>query len=171
MSTALENLNLEEAKSDELRAVFACIAEATSIDGGPRYSARTCRELTRVIVCRSYAKPVLEMCYFLVAGAALGQKYIDVVWGVSRATPTAFRAHFRRDGMQSDATGILGTKGVRHRDGDVAFDVSFGRMPFLASFIEFSISSLGFEVFDDIVSRLVEWIIFVTFELTIFSQL
>jgi hypothetical protein len=59
MSLSLDALNLEGAKSEALRAAIACIMDATAVDGGPRYSRRVISALTRMIVCRSYAKPTL----------------------------------------------------------------------------------------------------------------
>ncbi len=156
MSTALENLNLEEAKSEELRAVFAGIADATAPDGSPRYSAKICRELIRIIVCRSYAKPVLEMCYFIAATESLGLGYAEAVWGVPRATPAAFRGRYHRYREHAGQVGSLNRVGLRFSHDDVAFNVSYGRLPFLASLIEFAISSLGYEAFDALLVGLMD---------------
>ena len=75
MATVLENLNLGEGKSDALRNALACISEASAADGGPRYSARICRALGSIIVCRIYAKPIMELSYLLVCASARDGQY------------------------------------------------------------------------------------------------
>jgi len=152
MSTALENLTLEEGKSEALRAALACIAESSSADGGPRYSEKVCRELARSIVCRSYAKPLLELSHLLVAASARGGRYEDVFWGVSRASAGEFRRSFMAmDGMREDIR--IGTNAVSHEDGD-GFQISYTRMPFLAALLEFMIMTVGYPAVDDMTGTL-----------------
>jgi len=152
MSTALENLTLEEGKSEVLRAALACVAESSSADGGPRYSEKVCRELARSIVCRSYAKPLLELSHLLVAASARDGRYEDLFWGVSRASAGEFRRSFMalagmRDGI------VIGTNAVTHEDGD-GFQISYTRMPFLAALLEFMIMTLGYPAVDDMTGEL-----------------
>ncbi|WNK01113.1 hypothetical protein L2D14_06720 [Thalassospiraceae bacterium LMO-JJ14] len=143
MSTALENLNLEEGKSDTLRAVFAGIAEATSADGGPRYSAKVSRELARIIVCRSYAKPLLELSHLLVAASAGPSRYEDLFWGMPRASAGDFRRAFMAlDNRNADVW--ISDNGVRYEDGNGGFQISYGRMPLLAALLEFMVMTVGY---------------------------
>ena len=75
MASSLHNLNLEEGKSDALREALACLAEASAADGGPRYTDRVIRQLARVVVCRTYARPILELSHLLVAASARDGRY------------------------------------------------------------------------------------------------
>jgi len=152
MATALENLTLEEGKSEALRAALACVAESSSADGGPRYSEKVCRELARSIVCRSYAKPLLELSHLLVVASVRGGRYEDVFWGVSRASAGEFRRSFMAlDGMRDDV--LIGENAVSHEDGD-GFQISYTRMPFLAALLEFMIMTVGYPAVDDMTGAL-----------------
>lgn len=153
MSTAIENLNLEEGKSEALRAVLAGIAESSASDGGPRYSEKVCRQLARIIVCRSYAKPLLELSHLLVAASVQGGRYEDVFWGVDRASAGEFRRVFmtlrgiRSDvGVSSDGVGV-------ERDGET-FEISYRRMPLMAALLEFLIMTVGYPAIDDMTAQL-----------------
>ncbi|MGJ3258149.1 MAG: hypothetical protein ACFE0S_00970 [Rhodospirillales bacterium] len=153
MNTAIENLNLEEGKSEALRAVLAGITESTAADGGPRYSEKVGRELARIIVCRSYAKPMLELSHLLVAASAEDGRYEDVFWGVDRASAGEFRRAFMPlEGMKSDVDVTAG--GVRHDDGEGGFQVTYTRMPLLAALLEFMIMTVGYPEVDEMTSAL-----------------
>lgn len=149
MSTGLENLNLEEGKSAALRAALVCIAESSAADGGPRYSGKVCRELARAIVCRNYARPILELVHLMVAASAAGGHFEDVFWGVDRATADEFHTRFEKMAGAADHVRIL-PRGVVHGEGDAAFQISYRRMPFLASLLEFMIVALGYGDVDDL---------------------
>lgn len=149
MSTALENLNLEEGKSAALRAALACIAESSAADGGPRYSGKVCRELARAVVCRNYARPLLELVHLMVAASAGGRRFEDLFWGVDRATAGEFRNCFASLAGTADHVSVM-PDGVVHGQGDAAFQVSFGRMPFLAALLEFMIMAVGYGDIDDL---------------------
>lgn len=153
MSTALENLNLEEGKSEALRAVLACITDSSAIDGGPRYSGKTCRELGRVIVCRSYAKPLLELSHLLAAASAGSGRYEDIFWGVTRASAGEFRCAFLA--LQGASPGItVNNSGIAHVSGGESFQVSYTRMPLLAALLEFMVMTVGYPVIDEMTSEL-----------------
>ena len=53
-------LLIEEGKSGELIAAFQALQE-TTVDDGPKYTPKTCRELARAIACRNYGKCMLEL--------------------------------------------------------------------------------------------------------------
>jgi hypothetical protein len=148
MSTALENLNLEEAKSEVLRATLAGVCESTAVDGGPRYSEKVCRELARIIVCRSYAKPLLELSHLLVAASAGGGRYEDVFWGMPRASAGDFRRAFSAlDGTHPNIR--VARNGISHDDGAEGFQITYTRMPLLAALLEFMVMSVGYAEVDD----------------------
>ncbi len=153
MSTALENLNLEEGKSETLRNVLSCISEASAADGGPRYSFRVCRALARIVVCRSYAKPLMELSHLLVCASARDGQFENVFWGIERASVSEFRRVFADFGDLSPHVAVTSSGvALRHPDGE--FQISFGRMPFLAALLEFMIMTVGFPVIDDLTKPL-----------------
>ena len=143
MSASLENLNLEEGKSEALRATFACIGEATALDGGPRYAEKVCRDLARAIVCRSYGNALLELTHLIAAASAGGRPFEDFFWSVDRASASAFRGQFAVSEFGPDVE--IGTEGIVHRLGGTSFRISYGRIPFLAAMLEFLISTIGYE--------------------------
>ncbi|MGY8993468.1 MAG: hypothetical protein ACKVK8_04885, partial [Rhodospirillales bacterium] len=59
---------LEEGKSSDLTQCLNVVQEATVYDDN-KYSEKTCRELARIIVCRTYA-PVIHELFHLVVIAA-----------------------------------------------------------------------------------------------------
>ena len=149
MASILHNLNLEEGKSDALREALACLAEASAGDGGPRYADRVIRQLARVVVCRTYARPILELSHLLVAASARDGRYEDLFWGVDRASAGAFRRAF--EAVAADTGRVrLSNDTVRHSDAGDAFEVSFSRMPFLAALLEFLITTLGYGEVDEL---------------------
>lgn len=147
MATAIENLNLEEGKSEALRAVLAGIAESTAADGGPRYSEKVCRELARIVVCRSYAKPLLELSHLIIVAGGRDGRYENIFWGVERASAGEFRRAFMA--LPDAGPGIRITPGgVRHDDGGDGFQISYNRMPLLAALLEFMIMTVGYPEVD-----------------------
>lgn len=147
MTTAIGNLNLEEGKSEALRAVLAGIAESTAADGGPRYSEKVCRELARIVVCRSYAKPLLELSHLMIAAGGRDGRFENIFWGVERASAGEFRRAFMV--LQGTCPGIHVTQGfVRHDDGSGGFQISYNRMPLLAALLEFMIMTVGYPEVD-----------------------
>ncbi len=148
---------LEAGKSGELSAGLLAIAEATAPGGEPKYPPRVCRELARIIVCRNYAKPVLQLCHLVNAADACARRnesYERFMLGVPLATPRHFRNHlsvmqaqggWRRPGFSVEPAGIT----IAYGDGG-AFDISFSRMPVLAALLEFVIGAEGYAATDDI---------------------
>ncbi len=147
MATVLENLNLEEGKSEALRAALSCIAEATAFDDGPRYSAKVSRELARIIVCRSYAKPLLELSHLMVAASLPDGRYEDLFWGISRASSGEFHRSFAAlHGVSPHVR--ISEHGINHNDGADGFQISYARMPLLAALLEFMVTTIGFSEID-----------------------
>lgn len=150
MSQSLEQLNLEEGKSESLRGIFACIEQATAADGGPRYPEKVCRALARAIVCRSYAKAILELVYLVAAASAGGRRFERLFWGIDRAAPSAFRSAFA--GLVSARGSVRPiANGIEIDDGADGFQIAYGRMPFLAALLEFMMTGLGYERLDETV--------------------
>ncbi len=153
MVTSLESLNLEDAKSEELRAAFHCVADSSAPDGGPRYGRDVCRYLQRIIVCRSYAKATLELSYFLAALAQLNVSYLDMIWGVERASASAFRAAISKAVPDTSKSPQVYRQGIRFHAETGVFDISYSRMPVLAAFIDFLASAIGFADVDAFAER------------------
>ena len=134
---------LSAGQSAELAAAFRCIAEATAPEGGPKYAPRVCQALARAIVCRTYAKLVLQLCHLVNAAdacAPAGASYETLFFAVPRASPSAFRGHveealgarpWRRSGFEGSGEGI-----VIHYS-DAVFNVPYARMPLMAALLEF----------------------------------
>ncbi len=153
---------LEAGKSGELNAAFRCVAEATTLQGEARYGPRVCRHLARLIVCRTYAGTVLQLCHLIVAADACGQgrgRYENFFFGCEPASPAAFVGHidatlaaggWRRSGFERGENGII----VSYRDG--VFNVEFGRMPLLAALFEFLIATVSYAEIEAIIATMLE---------------
>ena len=149
MPSSLDALNLEGAKSEELRSAIACIMDATTMDGGPRYSRRVISALTRIIVCRTYAKPTLEVSHLIAAISDEMGRFEHILCGVDRASPVSFRVYFQEMNVPNSSLQLTNQGLLNVVDGE-AFQVSFGRMPLLAAFVEFLITAFGYERLDQI---------------------
>lgn len=148
MSASLEQLNLEEGKSETLRGVFACIEQSTAADGDPRYTAKACRALSRAIVCRTYGKMVLELTYLLAAASTGGRRFERLFWGIDKATAFAFKGAFAEIAGRDGIVRHLGN-GIAVDDGAGGFQISYGRMPVLSALLEFLVTGLGYETVDE----------------------
>ncbi len=154
---------LDAGKSPELTALLANVADATAADGEPRYAPKTYRDLARSIVCRTYAKPVLQLCHLINAADACGSgrdRWENFFYGVDAARAGAFRGYlfealenggWRRPGIEADADGVS----IRYADG--FFTIRYGRMPLLAALLETVLTMVGYReidgVFQDMLKR------------------
>ena len=82
------NALLEGGKSEALRAAFATVAEATVADE-PKFDRRTVHELARLVTCRAFSGPLLELCHLAAAadrkiGINAAKYPADLVRGSSR---------------------------------------------------------------------------------------
>lgn len=143
-----EQLILEVGKSAELVAAFQMVADA-EYDGEPKFSPQICRDLAKIIACRTYAKAVLELCHLIRVADAIGGRagYEMFFWGAGVARASAFKglvldAVRRRGGRIPGLTVTDSGVSVGYPDG--SFAVTFGRMPFLSALLEFLISSVGY---------------------------
>lgn len=151
---------LEAGKSSELSAALAAISEATALGGEPKYPPRICRELARIVVCRNYAKSVLQLCHLINAADACarrGESYERLLFGLPQATPRHFRDQlssmlaangWRRSGFSLESAAIT----ITYDDGE--FVVSFTRMPLLAALLEFIVGMEGYTAIDDILAEM-----------------
>ena len=157
-AVSAEQIILQASKSAELLSAFQMTAE-TDVDGEPKFSAQTCRDLAKAIACRNYATAVLELCHLIqIADAGSGGAgYEFFFWGGGPARASAFRGSISvnlrpRDGGR--AAFSVSASGVDIEYPDGGFSVTFTRMPFLSALMEFLVSAVGYaelnQVFRDL---------------------
>ena len=144
-SVSAEELLIEEGKSGEISAAFDALKE-TTVDEGPKYSQKTCRELARAIVCRNYGKTLLELAYLLVIASACDRRtnrYEELFWSSGVARPSAFKGYIQC--CQNLPAGIkLVENGVTVQADTESFTVTYSRMPFLSALLEFLMTTIGY---------------------------
>ena len=154
-SVSAEELLIEEGKSSKLIAAFQALEE-TTVDEGPKYSPKTCRELARAIACRSYGKCLLELAYLLVIASACDRRtgrYESFFWAGGPARASAFRGYIEM--CQPLAPNVrTGGNGVEVQTDEENFTVTFSRMPFLSALLEFLMTTVGYEELDGHVTPL-----------------
>lgn len=152
---SVDHLILEGAKSPELAATFEAIADI-AIGGTPKYLPLTCQELQRVIVCRCYTRPVLELCHLLVIADACGGRgrFEPFFAEVAPARAGAYRGYIEQSlkgakpgRVRLTRTGT--TVEIGYPDG--MFAISYARMPFLAALMEFVIGSVGYCAAEEVI--------------------
>lgn len=153
-------LVLEAGKSDELKAAFLGVAEVTTPMGELKYPPKVCRDLAKVIACRSYAKPVLQLCHLVNVADACGrgrESYERFFFDGRRATSRNFKVVIhealatrgrRRAGFECTAEGVA----IRYSGS--LFNIAFSRMPLLACLFEFLIGIESYREVDEILSRM-----------------
>ena len=144
---------LEVGKSSELVAALRLLAE-TEDGGEPRFPSDVCRAVAKVIVCRTYAPALLELCHLARAASAFRGGYVDFFWGPGPFRPSRFRGQFTSSVVSGGEICTVVGNGVELRYRDKPFSISFGRMPFLAALTEFLVSAIGFTTLDDAFSPL-----------------
>ena len=149
------SLVLEAGQSGELRAALRAVADSTAPDGAAHYPAGVCRRLNRLIVCRSYAAPVLRLCHLVnVADACAPRRgsYEHLLLGPVRATGSGFRGWIENavaaSGWRRPGCGLT-AEGVAARYDDGVFNVGFAGMPVLAALFEFLCGAVGYAAVDD----------------------
>lgn len=144
--------------SEELRAAFAAVGETTTAAGQPKYPKSAVHLLARTVVCRAYAKPILQLCHLiLIAEACEGaQGYASFFFTSVSATGRNYRAALDRAfTLQPQRTDIRPTENgvaVGYEDGE--FAVAYSRMPFLTALLDFLVTALGFSEVDEVMSNL-----------------
>lgn len=152
---SLENRVLEEGQSSELAACFQIIQEAT-VDDVDKYPEKTCRELARIVVCRTYASAVHELCHLVVAAAALDAsgRYENLFWDSGPARARNFFAWFQAAEGAGKRIEVDSSQVVISY-ADKPFAVTYGRMALLSALMEFLMTSLGYTELDDTLAPLV----------------
>ena len=146
--------------SEELRAAFAAVGETTTASGDPKYAKSTVHQLARTVVCRAYAKPVLQLCHLIMIAEICGrpQGYTPFFFTSVSATARNYRAVLERalamSPQRSDIEPTENGVAIVYRDGK--FGVAYSRMPFLTALLDFLVTALGFAEVDDVVSELVQ---------------
>ena len=149
-----EQIILEAGKSPELVAAFQMVAEA-EVMGEPKFSPQICRDLAKIIVCRTYATPALELCHLVRIADAVsaGAGYEMFFWGEGPSRVSLFRNVIvnayrsgagREQGLRADASGVV----LDYPDGE--FTITYSRMPFLSALLEFLLSSIGYVEADSV---------------------
>jgi hypothetical protein len=154
-SVTTGELLIEEGKSSELIAAFQTLQE-TTVDNGPKYTPKTCRELARAVACRNYGKCMLELAYlFVIAGACdrRGGRFESFFWESGPARASTFRGYIQES--EPFPLGILRTDGgvTVEKDKEI-FSITYGRMPFLSAFVEFLMTTIGYGVLTELTKPL-----------------
>ncbi|MBT5159175.1 MAG: hypothetical protein HOL89_05210 [Alphaproteobacteria bacterium] len=151
---------LEAGKSSELTALLATVADATAMDGEPRFATKISRDLARAVVCRKYSRGVLQLCHLVNAVDACGtgkDRWERFFFGLDKVRGTSIRAwlneavnqnDWRRPGFEISVDGLHMT----YSDGD--FVLGFGRMSFLTALLETVIGMVGYEPVDKIFAQM-----------------
>ena len=140
----------ETQKSPEFSALLQLIEES-EVNGEPKFMHLTCRELGRILVCRTYAPTLLELCHLVLIASACGTPRLDQVerffWDSGPARGNSFRAYVDKQidqaGWRWEGVNVT-TEGVKIDSGDIEFSIHFSRMPLLSALIEFLMSAIGY---------------------------
>ena len=150
-----ENRFLEEGKSSELSACLQNIQE-TTVGDVDKYTEKTCRELARLIVCRTYASAILELCHLVVIAVHSGSfdhRYEALFFTSGPARGSSFKSYFSVFEDQHLSIHIR-TKDVTVDYADKPFAVTYTRMALLSALMEFLMTSIGYAELDDALAPL-----------------
>lgn len=147
-----EELLLEAGKSGELTAVLHTLSE-TDVDGESKFSPMICREIGKLIVCRTYATPVLELCHLIVAAgeiSAVPGRYEMFFWDTGVARTSSFHSYCDQAFLGYSGSLLEVTpSGVTLNYEDGPFTVQFSRMPVLSALLEVMLTALGYADIDE----------------------
>jgi len=148
-----EELLLESGKSNELSAMLHTVAES-EVDGEPKFSPAICRELGKMIVCRTYATPIMELCHLIVCASHLSTqngRYEYLFWDSGAARGGNFQAYCTRMSEYNDTPDLcIDAHQISFDYPDGSFAIQYGRMPVLSALMEFLLTALGYCDIDDI---------------------
>lgn len=152
---SMDRFIIEAGVSTALKEIIRSIAEQ-DFDGQPRFRDRDCRELAKVIACRIYAKPLLELCHFVRAASLLDRRrrYENFFWAVLPATPGNFRDTLGLYASVKPVGLTIAEDGVTLTYEGGVFTVKCGRMPFLTVLMDFLVGALGYDRCDDLFARI-----------------
>ena len=154
--TTIQSMALDAGQSSKLQNAFSLVAEAS--DGGePIFTHQAHHDLKKVIACRTYSAPILELCHLVRIADACPDfaGYLEFFcgpgrWRFDRNWKTVAQSTFRSQvTMAGDMPSFeVGKTGVNVCYPDGQFTVNFGRMPFLSALLEFLITALGCKIVD-----------------------
>ncbi len=154
MSPSAEHLVLEASKSDELRDQFLALRTCSKSPDQRKFSDRTCDKLAKLIVTRTYAPTVLQLCHLIEAVIRVdpGDDYIEFFMQANPAQPDTFRAVLAQRLDANAQDGGVEIRGrcvvVRYPDGE--FLVHFSMMPVLSALFELCINAFEATALDEI---------------------
>jgi len=144
-----ENRFLEEGKSSELSACLQNIQE-TTVDDVDKYTEKTCRELARIIVCRTYASAIHELCHLTIIAVHSGSydhRYEALFFTSGPARGSCFKGYFS-EFTDQHASIHIGPKDISIEYADKPFAVTYSRMALLSALMEFLMTSIGYAELD-----------------------
>lgn len=146
-----EELLLEAGKSAELAAALQTLME-TECEGEAKYSPTTCREVAKLLVCRTYATILPELVHLCTAARELGPikgQYEYFFWDSGPARAARFKSYAHQyfaSATDSYVTDIKNTIELGYPDG--SFHVHYSRVPVLCAFLEFLLTAVGYPDID-----------------------
>ena len=155
-----EELILEASKSGELTAVLHTLSE-TEVDGEPKFSAAICREISKMVVCRTYATPIMELCHLIVIASELSiqkGRYEFFFWDSGVARTSAFHSYCDHQYPISKSPALnLENAGICLKySGRGEFTIHYSRMPLLSALLEFLLTALGYADIDEDLQKLLQ---------------
>jgi hypothetical protein len=126
------------------------VQEAT-VDEGNKFSKNTCRGLARIIVCRTYAPVIHELCHLVVIAAHSSNydaRYEEFFWNSGAAQSRNFHTYLSVRSLD-DTPVSSDTSEAKIAYVDKSFAISYGRMPLLSALMEFLMTALGYTSLDD----------------------
>ena len=148
VESAIDKYIIEAGQSRELSEIFNGIAEQ-EIAGIKRFRDRDCRVLKKIIACRIYAKPMLELCHMIALAKQIDRRgrFELLFWGVNPVTPVNFRDYLAAALAGKDNIATAKDDGVNLLYPDGEFKIHYGRMPFLTTLMDFIVNAIGYESF------------------------
>lgn len=155
-----QDLYLEASKSSALSTAFSTLAQ-TDVEGQPKFSPALCREVAKLIVCRTYSSAILELSHLIVGACDLSgplQRYEYFFWDSGIARPDVFRQYCRHNAEVHSPLKrlIVGTRSITIDYADGPFVISYSRMPLLSALMEFLLTALGYTALDEIFQPLMQ---------------
>ena len=140
----------------ELRAALDLVTETESA-GAPKFAPEVCRKLRRMILCRNYAKALLELSHLAVVAALSAPRpgaYLAFFYESGPARAAGFRG-FLTHAALGTAPGIrLESDRVVLSYPDGGFEITYARMPLLSALLEFLLTALGYGALDEAFAEL-----------------
>lgn len=155
-----QDLYLEASKSSALSIAFSTLAQ-TDVDGQSKFNPALCREVAKLIVCRTYSSAILELSHLIVGACDLSgplRRYEYFFWDSGIAHPDVFRQYCRHSAEAHDPLNrlIVGSRSITIDYVDGPFVITYSRMPLLSALMEFLLTALGYAELDEIFQPLTQ---------------